>query len=153
MLKWIVGGAAAFFTGRYLLRLNKASETVVTRTSLQVNKVSLSGIELKAGVRLQNPNSINLSIQYPFVNLTYKDASLGSSQVKDETILIPANGEQSFTITIQSAGWLSLIQVLGTELTQKIRSGQKAVLDVVSTVTTKVNGIPYSQQETLKLTI
>jgi LEA14-like dessication related protein len=153
MLKWIAGGAAAFFAGRYLLRLNQASKTIVTRTSLQVNKVSLSGIELKAGVRLQNPNPINLSIQYPFVNLTYKDASLGSSQVKDETILIPANGEQSFNITIQSAGWLSLIQALGTELVQKIRSGQKAVLDVVSTMTTKVNGLPYSQQETLKLTI
>lgn len=153
MLKWIAGGVAAFFAGRYLLRLNKASNTIVTRTSLQVNKVSLSGIELKAGVRLQNPNPINLSIQYPFVNLTHKGASLGSSQVKDETIQLPANGEQSFTITIQSAGWLSLIQVLGTELTQKIRSGQKAVLDVVSTVTTKVNGLHYSQQETLKLTI
>ncbi|GAB3343985.1 hypothetical protein GCM10027429_35290 [Marivirga atlantica] len=153
MLKWIAGGVAAFFAGRYLLRLNKASNTIVTRTSLQVNKVSLSGIELKAGVRLQNPNPINLSIQYPFVNLTHKGASLGSSQVKDETIQLPANGEQSFTITIQSAGWLSLIQVLGTELTQKIRSGQKAVLDVVSTMTTKVNGLHYSQQETLKLSI
>ena len=153
MLKWIVGGAAAFFAGRYLHRLNQPSKTIVTRTSLQVNKVSLSGIELKANVRLQNPNPINLSIQYPFVNLTYKDASLGSSQVKDETIQLPANGEESFNITIQSAGWLSLIQVLGTELVQKIRSGQKAVLDVVSTVTTKVNGIPYQQQETLKLAI
>jgi len=153
MLKWIVGGAAAFFAGRYLLRLNKASQTIVTRTSLQVNKVSLSGIELKAGVRMQNPNPINLAIQYPFVNLTYKGASLGSSQVKDELIELPANGEQTFNITIQSAGWLSLIQVLGSELAQKIRSGQKAVLDVISTITTKVNGIPDKQQETLKLTI
>ena len=144
---------SAFFAGRYLRRLNQAAKTIVTRTSLQVNKVSLAGIEFKANVRLQNPNPINLSIQYPFVNLTYKDASLGSSQVKDETIQLPANGEESFNITIQSAGWLSLIQVLGTELVQKIRSGQEAVLDVVSTVTTKVNGIPYQQQETLKLAI
>lgn len=107
MLKWIAGGMAAFLAGRYLLRLNQASKTNLTRTSLQVNKVSLSGIELKANIRLQNPNPINLSIQYPFVNLTYKNASLGSSQVKDEVIELPANGEQTFPINIQSAGWLS----------------------------------------------
>ena len=153
MLKWIAGGVAAFFAGRYLLRLNKASDTIVTRTTLQVNKVGLSGIELKARVRLQNPNPINLSIQYPFVNLIYKEASIGSSQVKDETIQLPANGEQSFSIMIQSAGWLSLIQALGTEIVQKIRSGQKAVLDVLATTTTKVNGIPYEKQESLQLNI
>lgn len=153
MLKWIAGGVAAFFAGRYLLRLNNASKTIVTRTSLQVNKVSLSGIELKAKVRLQNPNPIALSLQFPFINLTYKEASIGSSQVKDQTIQLPANGEQSFDITIQSAGWLSLIQSLGTEIVQKIRSGQKAVLDLLATTTTKVNGIPYQQAESIKLFI
>lgn len=153
MLKWIAGGVAAFFAGRYLLRLNKASETVVTRTTLKVNRVGLSGLELKAGVRLQNPNPIALSILFPFINLTYKDVSIGSSQVKNETIQLPANGEKSFDITIQSTGWLSLIQILGTEIVQKIRSGQKAVLDLLATTATKVNGIPYEKQESIKLTI
>ena len=153
MLKWIAGGVAAFFAGRYLLRLNNASNTIVTRTSLQVNKVSLSGIEIKARVRLQNPNPITLSLQFPFINLTYKEVSIGSSQIKDETIQLLANGEQSFDITIQSAGWLSLVQTLGTEIVQKIRSGQKVALDLLATITTKVNGIPYQQAESIKLFI
>lgn len=153
MLKWIAGGAAAFFAGRYLLRLNNASKTIVTRTSLQVKKVSLSGIEIKASVRLQNPNPIGLSIQFPFINLIHKESSIGSSQVKDEIIQLPANGEQSFDITIQSAGWLSLIQSLGVEIVQKIRSGQKAVLELLTTTSTKVNGIPYQQAESIKLFI
>ncbi|MGB5930089.1 MAG: hypothetical protein WBH03_18040 [Cyclobacteriaceae bacterium] len=153
MLKWIAGGAAAFFAGRYLLRLNNASKTIVTRTSLQVKKVSLSGIEIKARVRLQNPNPIGLSIQFPFINLIHKESSIGSSQVKDEIIQLPANGEQSFDITIQSAGWLSLIQSLGVEIVQKIRSGQKAVLELLTTTSTKVNGIPYQQAESIKLFI
>ena len=153
MLKWIAGGAAAFFAGRYLLRLNNASKTIVTRTSLQVKKVSLSGIEIKAKVRLQNPNPIDLSLQFPFINLIHKESSIGSSQVKDEIIQLPANGEQSFDITIQSAGWLSLIQSLGVEIVQKIRSGQKAVLELLTTTSTKVNGIPYQQAESIKLFI
>ncbi|GAA5036582.1 hypothetical protein GCM10011506_30150 [Marivirga lumbricoides] len=153
MLKWIVGGAAAFFTGRYLLRLNRASNTIVTRTTLAVNKVGLSGIELKASVRLQNPNPISLSLQFPFVNLTYKEVSIGSSQVKDEILELPAHGEKAFNIIIQSVGWLALIQTLGSDLVQSIRSGQKATIELMTTVTTKVNGIPYTQAELIKLAI
>ncbi|PTB98011.1 hypothetical protein C9994_00190 [Marivirga lumbricoides] len=153
MLKWIVGGVAAFFTGRYLLRLNRASNTIVTRTTLAVNKVGLSGLELKASVRLQNPNPISLSLQFPFVNLTYRESSIGSSQVKDEILELPANGEKAFNIIIQSVGWLALIQTLGSDLVQSIRSGQKATIELMTTVTTKVNGIPYNQTELIKLAI
>lgn len=153
MLKWIVGGTAAFFAGRYLMRLNQASKTIVTRTTLQVNKVSLSGIELVAKVRLQNPNPIGLAIQFPFVNLLYNGVSIGSSLVKDETLQLPENGEKSFELTIRSTGWLSLTQTLGFDVAQKIRGGQQVVLNLLATVTTKVNGLPYRQQDPIKLTI
>ena len=153
MLKWIAGGAAAFFAGRYLLRLQKASQTIVTRTSLKVNRVGLSGIELKASIRLQNPNPVALAIQFPFLNLTHKDVSIGSSTVKNETIQLSENSEKTFDMAIQSAGWLTLIQVLGTDIVQKIRSGQKVSIDLLATTSTQINGIPYEQQESIKLTI
>ena len=153
MLKWIAGGAAAFFAGRYLMRLNKASKTIVTRTSIKVNRVGLSGIELKANVKLQNPNPVALSIKFPFINLTHKDMSIGSSLVKNETIQLPENSEKDFTLTIQSAGWLSLIQTLGAGLVQKIRSGEKSVIDLVVTTISEVNSIPYEQQDLIKLNI
>lgn len=153
MLKWIAGGVATFFAGRYLLRLNKASKTIVTRTNIKVNRVGLSGIELKAEVRLQNPNPVALSIQFPFLNLTHKDVSIGSSTVKNETILLSENSEKTFSIMVQSAGWLSLIQTLGADIVQKIRNGQKTVIEILATTSTEINGIPYEQQELIKLTI
>ncbi|MBR09477.1 MAG: hypothetical protein CMP48_17550 [Rickettsiales bacterium] len=153
MLKWIAGGAAAFFAGRYLLRLQKASQTIVTRTSIKVNRVGLSGIELKASVKLQNPNPVALAIQFPFLNLIHKDVSIGSSTVKNETIQLSENSEKTFDMAIQSAGWLTLIQVLGADIVQKIRSGQKVSIDLLATTSTQINGIPYEQQESIKLTI
>ena len=153
MLKWIAGGVAAFFAGRYLLRLNQASKNIVTRITLQINKVGLSGIELIAKIRLQNPNPIALSMQFPFVNLTYQGISIGSSEVKNEMIRIPENGEKSFDLRINTVGWLSLIQTLGTDVVQKIRSGQKVALDLLANITTKVNGVPVEQQNSLKITI
>ena len=153
MLKWIAGGAAAFLAGRYLLRLQKASQTIVTRTSIKVNRVGLSGIELKASVKLQNPNPVALAIQFPFLNLIHKDVSIGSSTVKNETIQLSENSEKTFDMAIQSAGWLTLIQVLGADIVQKIRSGQKVSIDLLATTSTQINGIPYEQQESIKLTI
>lgn len=151
MIKWIAGGVAAFFAGRYLLRLNNASNSINTRTSVNVHKVSLSGIEFKATVTLQNPNPIALKIQYPFVNILYKGASLGTSALKNEVINIPKFGEQSFDLNIQSAGWLTLIQSLGTSLINRIRSGEKTDLEIVAATSTRVNSIPYLKEDLIKL--
>ena len=118
-----------------------------------MHKVGLSGIRLKARVLLQNPNPIELNMQYPFVNITYKGTSLGTSTVRNEMISIPGNGEQSFEIDIQSAGWFSLMQVLGGDLVKRIRSGEKVTLDIVAITSTVVNKIPYTREEAMKLNI
>lgn len=153
MLKWIAGGTAAFFAGRFLLKLNRASKSILTRTRIRVSKIGLSGLELKANVLLQNPNPINLSIQFPFVNLTHQGSSIGSSTIKNEKLQIEENTEKSFELSIRSTGWLSLIQILGAGLVQKMRSGEKVTIDLLATTTTQVNGIPYEQQEQIKLNI
>lgn len=151
MIKWIAGGIAAFFAGRYLLRLNSASNSINTRTSVNVHKVNLSGIEFKATITLQNPSPIALKLQYPFVNILYKGSSLGTSSVKNELINLPEFGEQSFDLKIQSAGWLTLIQSLGTSLINRIRSGEKTDLEITATTSTRVNGIPYLKEDHIKL--
>lgn len=153
MLKWIAGGAATFLALRYLLRLNRAADTINSRTGIRVHKVGLSGITLKANVLLQNPNPIELNMQYPFVNITYKGTSLGTSTVRDEMISIPSHGEQSFEVEIRSAGWFLLMQVLGGNMVKRIRSGEKMTLDIVAVTSTTVNNIPYVKEEAIKLNI
>ena len=153
MLKWIAGGAAAFLALRYLLRLNTASKTITTRTSIQVHKVGLSGMDLKAKVTLQNPNPISLSLQHPYVQVIYQGARLGASIIRDEVIQIAPNSERTFEIDIQSEGWLTLIGVLGTELANRIRKGEKSTLDLLVTISTRVNNIPIMKEERIKLNI
>ena len=153
MLKWFTGGIAAITTGIYLLRLNNASKTVVTKTTLEVRKISLSGIELKAIVVLQNPTSVSLSLSFPFVTLKHRDRVIGSSKPNNKIIHLSQNSEQSFSLSIASTGWLSLIQTLGADLVQKIRSGQQVTLEILATTLSKVNGIPYEQKDQIKLSI
>ena len=153
MLKWIAGGVATFFAGRYVWRLNKASNTIVTTTKFEVREVTLSGIEIKAKVRLQNPTNLNLSIKYPFINLTHKGGFIGSSVTRNEIIHIPRNGERAFDMIIRSAGWFTLEQSLGISIAKQIRSGQETLVELLATTTTHVNKLPFKKEELIKLKI
>ncbi len=151
MFKWIAGGLAAFFSIRYLSRLQKASTNITSRIRVRIHKVNLTGIELKAEVTLQNPNPVSLRIQHPFIKILFKDKILGTSAVENAVILVEENSEKNFDLTIQSASWLTLIQILGTKVVSDIRSGNPIQLNIQTQVITRVNGLPYEKQENILL--
>lgn len=151
MFKWIAGGLAALFSIRYLSRLQKASTNVTSRIRVRIHKVNLMGIELKAMVQLQNPNPVSLRLQHPFVKILHKNKLLGSSTVENTVIEIPENSQKDFDLHIQSAGWLTLIQILGTKVASDIRLGNPIQLDIQTQIISRVNGLPYEQTENIIL--
>ena len=153
MWKWIAGSAAVLFAGRYLSRLQTAAETITAKVSLQIRKITLGGIELKALVNIQNPNPITLAIQHPFLQLKYREQLLGSSDLVNQRIQIKPHSQESFEMTIRSAGWISLIQILGRDLSDKIRKGQAVSLHIQAITTTRVNNIPFVKEDLIQISI
>ncbi|GAA4277024.1 hypothetical protein [Aquimarina mytili] len=151
MFKWIAGGLAAFFSIRYLSRLQRASTNITSRIRVRIHKINLTGIELKAEVQLQNPNPVSLNIQHPFIKILFKDKLLGSSTVENTIIQLEENSQKNFDVNIQSAGWLTLIQILGTKVVSDIRSGAPIQLKIQTQVTTRVNGLPYEKMDNIIL--
>ncbi len=151
MFKWIAGGLAAFFSIRYLSRLQRASSNITSRIRVRIHKINLTGIELKAEVQVQNPNPVSLQLQHPFVKVLFKDKLLGSSTIENTTIEISENSQKNFEIHIQSAGWLTLIQLLGTKVVSDIRSGAPIQLKIQTQMITRVNGLPYEQLDNIIL--
>ena len=151
MFTWIAGGLAAFFSIRYLSRLQKASQNITSRIRVRIHKVNLTGIELKAQVQLQNPNPVSLRLQHPFVRILHKDKLLGSSTIENRVIEIPENSQKDFDLHIQSAGWLTLIQILGTEVASHIRNGNPIRLKIQAQIISRVNGLAYQQTDTMIL--
>ncbi len=149
MFKWIAGGLAAFFSIRYLSRLQRASTNITSRIRVQIHKVNLTGIELKAEVQLQNPNPVNLRIQHPFIKILFKDKVLGTSTIENRVIKLEENSEKRFDLNIQSAGWLTLIQILGTKIASDIRTGNPVQLPIQTQITTRVNGLPYEKTDNI----
>jgi len=151
MFQWIAGGLAALFSIRYLSRLQKASTNITSRIRVRIHKVNLTGIELKAMVQLQNPNPVTLRLQHPFVKILHNNKLIGSSSVENAVIEIPENSQKEFDLHIQSAGWLTLIQILGTKVASDIRLGNPIQLDIQTQIITRANGLPYEQTDTITL--
>lgn len=148
MFQWILGGLTAFFTISYLSRLKRASENITSIIRVGIHKVTLTGIELKAQVKIQNPNPISIKIQQPFVKILYNEKILGTSSVEDTVIEIPENGEKTFELIIRSAGWLTLIQLLGIKIATDIRNGTPIQLNIQTQIISRVNGLPYEKNNT-----
>jgi len=151
MFKWIAGSIAALLSINYLSRLQKASNTITSRIRVRIHKVNLTGIELRAMIQLQNPNPVSLNIQHPYLKVLFENKLLGSSQIENRIITVPENSQKDFELHIQSAGWLTLIQLLGTKVVSDIRSGGSPQLKVQTQIISRINGLPYEKTEDLIL--
>ena len=151
MLKWIIGAGAGLFAFSYLLKLNRASQTIQTEVNAKVHKVSLSGLAVKIFATIKNPNKLTITLQKPLVTISYGGKSLGTSQLEDEKITVPEFGQTTFEIDMNFR-WLALTQTLGLSVVDAIRNKDKSNIDVDVVVTTTVNGIPYTDTQTSTLT-
>ena len=88
----VVGGALIGGTV-YIVRLSKMNAELETVPMVKIHKLDLTGLTLRVDVQLKNPTRTPFKIKFPFIKLVYKGTTVGSSQVIDKDIQIPAFGE------------------------------------------------------------
>ena len=89
--KWIIGiGAVGLLTagGIYLYRQKQAGDELEITTHPMVHTVVPFAI--RVDVLMKNVTRTALKIKYPFVKLSYKGATLGTSQVSNADVTLPA---------------------------------------------------------------
>ena len=146
-------GTGVVLTGAYLLKMNRTSASIVTESTAKIHSLKLSGITLRVDTKIKNPTGGTLKIKYPFVKLTYKGDTIGSSQVIDQDITIPKYGEaniESIMINIPLIGIFSSAMDLLHSL--KAGEGVKIGIKIITTVYTTFSSFPYEmeQQQILK---
>lgn len=145
-------GGAIIAGATYLFRLRRTSAELESVTTVNIHKLDLTGLTLRVDVQLKNPTKTALKIKFPFVKLIYKDATIGSSQVLDKDISIPAHGEavaEKIMIQIPLKGIFSLsaglIKALGTG------EAVKLISKTISTIDLGWKKLPYEKTEELTL--
>ena len=146
----IGGGIIAGVT--YFLRLQKTNVELETFAKVNIFKLDLSGLVLQVDVQLKNPTRTKFTIKFPFIKLIYKDATVGSSQVVDKDITVPAYGEavaEKIMITIPPRNIFSV----SAGLLKSLLAGESVVLNVktISSVDFGWKKFPYEKTEDINL--
>lgn len=87
----IVGGAIA--GGSYLYNMRRASVQLEVIPKAYIHSLSWTALTIRVDAQLKNPTRASFKVKFPYIRMTYDGALLGSSQVIDKDIHIPAFGQ------------------------------------------------------------
>jgi len=147
----VVGGALIGGT-IYVVRLNKMNAELETVPMAKIHKLDLTGLTIRVDVQLKNPTRTPLKIKFPFIKLVYKNTTIGSSQVVDKDISIPAFGEAVIQQIMIRIPLMNIFSLSGS-LIRAVQSKEPVKLDVktISTIDLGWKKVPYSKSDTITL--
>src|ERR1700678_746553 len=115
LIKIIAGtlaGAGVIAGVRYFSNIERAQAELQIVPNMYVHKISLEGLVLRIDALLKNPTNASFTLKYPFIEITHKATLVGSSQVVDKNIKIPAFGQvliQGMMVSIPVIGFVSVV--------------------------------------------
>ncbi|TRU49824.1 MAG: hypothetical protein EWV91_07065 [Microcystis aeruginosa Ma_QC_Ca_00000000_S207] len=145
-------GTGAFVVYNYFRKLNNDSAKLESVVSVGLEKLSLAETIITLDVKVKNPTTSTFNIKYPHIRLMYKDFLIGSSQVINQDITLPAFGEAMFNkITFK----VSVLKTLttGYKMVTALLNGEPIALTVqtISTILLAGKQLPYEKTEEIIL--
>jgi hypothetical protein len=147
----IVGGSMLAGIG-YYLSIRKTTAHLEVIPSASVHAINLNGLTLRLDLELKNPSANSFSIKFPYLKLLFKGALIGTSQVLNKDITIPAYGQtriEKIFVNVPLAGLFNV----ASSLIKSIQSKEAVVINatMITTINTGFVNIPF--QEDHELTI
>lgn len=140
----IGGGLAA--AGTYLWKLNKTAVNLEVVPTAKIHKVDLQGVAIRVDVQLKNPTRTALKLKFPFIKLSTKGNSIGSSQSVNQDVSLPAFGEARFEAIMIQIPMLNLLST-AKDFFQAVQKGEAFKINVVTmtTIDLGLKQIPYEK--------
>lgn len=147
----VIGGALIGGTV-YVIRLTNMSTELETVPMVKIHKLDLTGLTLRVDLQLKNPTRTAFKIKFPFTKLVYKGTTVGSSQVIDKDISIPAFGEAIVNEIMIRVPLLSMFSLSGSLITA-VQNKELIKLDVTTSTTIDIGWkkVPYTKNDTITL--
>jgi hypothetical protein len=165
-IKYIAFGIGAFFGGRYLLSLSRASNKAIVSVSGKRGLISAQGINVTLNYNIKNPSRANLKITPPLVKLLINDKLVASStmqnveipdSIKDSKgrISINAFSETGNITTSILVPWLSIITI-SPDILSRLQSGDstqkvQVTIETLSHAFTSIGDFPLDDKTTIQL--
>ena len=138
------GGLIAGYS--YYLKMQRTQAELEVIPDAKIHQVSWDGITIRIDLLMKNPTKGSFSIKFPFVKLTYKDNVVGSSQVVNKDIKIPAFGEAKIEKILVSIPILSIFS-LSSSILKAVQKNEPLTIKatLVTTIDLGLVKIPFEE--------
>lgn len=154
-------GIGALVVAGRLLQLNKLAANVsVTLSKVRVHKVNLSGIEIAATAKVNNPSDVSVTIINPVVRLwNSKGGMIAESPSGSNSFPIAANRQSEVGEILLPLSWNAVLPLMGINNIASIinlfsKGGTKGLLksfkqSISMSVTMQVEGMTIETPKTI----
>jgi hypothetical protein len=130
----------------YYLKMRRTEAQLQIVPDAGIQQVNWDGITIRLNLLLKNPSKGSFSIKFPFIKLTYKDSLVGSSQVIDKDIKIPAYGEAKIDNILVTIPILSIFSV-SSSILKAIQNNEQLTIKatLITTIDLGFSKIPFEE--------
>ena len=145
-------GLGAVATIAYLNRINRAQVQLQVIPNASIHQLSIDGLTIRVDALLKNPTGASFKIKYPFIELTHKNVLVGSSQVINKDIKIPAYGQVLIKDMMVKIPVLSFFSVV-YDMIKALMNNQSIVftVGVITTVDLGWTQVAYEHKQDLTI--
>jgi hypothetical protein len=138
------GGLIAGYS--YYLKMKKTQAELEVIPNASVHEINWNGIAIRIDLLLKNPTKGSFSIKFPFVKLIYKGTTVGSSEVMDKEIKIPAYGQAKIDKILVNIPIMSIFTVSASIL-KAIQSGEQVTITatLMTTIDLGFTKLPFEE--------
>lgn len=139
-------GAGVIAGYSYYLRMKKTGAELQVIPEASIYQVNWDGITIRLDLTLKNPTKGSFSIKFPFMKLVYKDTVVGSSQVVNKDIKIPAYSEARIDKILVNIPIISIFSV-STGILKAIHNKEqiKITATMMSTIDLGLAKLPFEE--------
>lgn len=136
----------------YYVKMKKTTAELQVIPDASLHSVNWDGITIRLDIVLKNPTKGNFSIKFPFVKLTYKDALVGSSEVVNKDIEIPAFGQAKITKLLINIPMTSIFSV-STSILKAIQNKEQVKVNatMITTIDLGLVKVPFAESHEITL--
>jgi hypothetical protein len=145
-------GAGVVAVISYFANMKRISVQLEVIPNAAIHSLSWTGLTIRVNAVLKNPTAASFKVKFPYIKILHKDTILGSSQVVDKDITIPAYGQVVIDAMMVEIPTLNFLGV-AYEIIKALNNKEPVAL-VVQTITTIDLGwskIPYESKQEITL--
>jgi hypothetical protein len=145
-------GAGLIAGYRYYLNMKKTQAELEVIPDARLHEVNWDGIIIRIDVLLKNPTKGSFAIKFPFVKLIYKGATVGSSEVVNKDIKIPAFGQAKIDKLLVTIPIMSLFTV-SSSILKAIQNNEQVQITakMMTTIDLGWTKIPFEESHEVTL--